>query len=397
MKPLQILSIVATLLIAVGLVAWLADSAPTAIAPSVGSSTTTDKTETTKKPDFENKNPFDLDYGGPYPVATVTDNLYDFGNMLIGETGHHDFVIQNTGKAPLKIERGPTMCKCTLSGLAANEVPPGESAKVHLEWKPEALGQFGQSARIWTNDPENPVVDFRVEGIMHPKLILEPTGGWLLGTVPKDESKTFTGGVYSAILDDFEITKLESSNDSIELTTRPMTEEELKERETKVGHVIEGTLNPDGTVGNFREQISIRTNIEGFENIETQLTANRTGPLRIVAKGWYSGRQLLDIGKVDQAKGKTVRLTMMFQQFDGDLEFTDIVSTPPFLDIKLKREESSAKSKQIRCSCVVSVPPGSPVSDWGKSNQGSILIKTNHPEVSEISMVVEMDIQPSRD
>lgn len=37
------------------------------------------------------------------PVATVPENIHDFGNVLKGTKIQYSFIIKNTGTAPLKI------------------------------------------------------------------------------------------------------------------------------------------------------------------------------------------------------------------------------------------------------------------------------------------------------
>src|SRR5262245_43679246 len=72
--------------------------------------------------------------GGPQPVARVDRVEYDFGEMERFAKGRHSFTFTNKGQYPLKLALGDTTCKCTLSKLAEDEIPPGKSAEVTLEW-----------------------------------------------------------------------------------------------------------------------------------------------------------------------------------------------------------------------------------------------------------------------
>jgi hypothetical protein len=51
------------------------------------------------------------------PHAEALETVHDFGSANPQFTGEHEFVIRNTGNAPLTLKRGPKSCKCTLSKL----------------------------------------------------------------------------------------------------------------------------------------------------------------------------------------------------------------------------------------------------------------------------------------
>jgi hypothetical protein len=91
-------------------------------------------------------NPFDLTAKeGPRPKALMKEKYFYFGRMAKGGSGSHEFVLRNEGNAPLKVAKGPTMCKCTLSSLAGQEIAPCEEIKVSVTWAPLNLGTFGRT------------------------------------------------------------------------------------------------------------------------------------------------------------------------------------------------------------------------------------------------------------
>lgn len=95
------------------------------------------------------------------------DPVYDFGAMPPGASGSHTFTIKNVGTEPLQLELGATTCKCTLGDLEDNELEPGESTSVSLEWTVKSTEQiFEQSAELRTNDPLRPGVRFVVRGLI---------------------------------------------------------------------------------------------------------------------------------------------------------------------------------------------------------------------------------------
>src|SRR5215213_9795469 len=99
------------------------------------------------------------------PHIVVDEPHYDFGSMQRGTSKSHEFVIRNTGNAPLKIRNGGTTCKCTLSKVADESIAPGGSTTVKLEWTAKSDGgPFRQTATILTNDPTQSQVELVVEG-----------------------------------------------------------------------------------------------------------------------------------------------------------------------------------------------------------------------------------------
>ncbi|MEW4488619.1 DUF1573 domain-containing protein [Thalassoglobus sp. JC818] len=395
MKPMQLVSIVLSLVLAIGLVAWLANSAPSFVVeqPDELKDLEGNESESLPKVDYERTNPFDLSGDGPHPKALAEELIYDFGNMALGQTGEHDFVIQNTGDLPLKIARGPSQCKCTVSGLKTDEIAPGETASVHLEWTPTALGPFGQGASIWTNDPENKELIFRVEGEMHREIVSEPEGGWVLGTVSKESPTTFEGVIYSGVIEDFAIEDVTTSSDNVQVEVTPMAADDLEDVLAKVGFQLKGTFKPDGRSGPFREKVTVTTNLEEHQKFEFNLTGNQSGPIVIVGPSWYKGPQLFDLGKIVQGEASTSRLTLMIEKTDQPVEVGEIQVEPKFLKVEMVPEETSETSSRERFTLRVEVPADSPVGRWNGDRKGSLKIKTSHPQLQEISMSLDLEIR----
>ncbi|MEZ6195680.1 MAG: DUF1573 domain-containing protein [Planctomycetota bacterium] len=83
--------------------------------------------------------------GGPRLV--VDEPEVDFGPVFSTESRHHDFVLRNAGTRPLKIHRIKKDCGCTQPVLSRAEIPPGETARLAVDFKPPYLGEVAK--RIW--------------------------------------------------------------------------------------------------------------------------------------------------------------------------------------------------------------------------------------------------------
>lgn len=397
MKISQISAIVVSLLISLGIVTWLVNSVPaTVFEDSQADIAPVDEDAPPPEPPEEGvqrTNPFDLTTAGPHPKAVLAKKLHDFGTMALGQTGHYDFVIQNTGEAPLKLAKGAVQCKCTVSGLKEDEILPGEEAKVHLEWTPKSLGEFGQGAIIWTNDPENSELEIRVEGKMVPEMVIEPANGWILGTVPSGKAVPLTGQISTALYESFDIVSVETSSDHLVLEVVPFTAAELEENGVKVGYHLTGEYNSPDDSGAVREQVVIKTTLKEKPEITLNVSGSRTGPVAIIGPGWTAGRSRLDLSRIEAAQGKSHKLTFMVEPFEEEFEVLEIQTKPEFVKARLEAESNSATAKRQRFTFYIDVPADSPKGVWPANDPGEIVLKTNHPKLSEIRMQLEMMIQ----
>lgn len=411
MKVVQWLAVAFTLLIALAAIAYFVprwdmfavskketnDSPQVPVTPTE-TEKPKDQTPAEEKPeaaekDFFDQNPFTPAKEGQLPKAVVQNKLHSFGRMALGDTGEHDFVIRNEGTAPLKIAKGPTQCKCTLAGLKQQEIPPGEEATVHLTWTPKEVGPFEQGAVIWTDDPHQPKVEFRVEGLMYPEIVVVPENGWSFGSIAKGGKVQLEGTVYSSMSADFQITSIETSTPDIEITMEPMTPRHLESSEAKAGYVLKGTLRGGTKAGEIHETVTLHTNSEKRPKIELFVNAVYSGPMLIVGPDWYAGNHLLRMGPVDAAKGATRKLTLMLEPGDVPFQLVEPKITPSFLKIEVKPEKVGKDQPRERYTLLITVPENARKGAYSGPSAAKIEAKTNHPSVDVFKMDVEFDVR----
>ena len=102
------------------------------------------------------------------PRLTLETTAFDFGDIPYGEVVSRDLVVRNDGSAPLVVESVSTTCGCTTATLEPMTIPPGGSAKLHIEFDsaahgPENVGVLTRQVFLANNDPEQPdaVIEFR--------------------------------------------------------------------------------------------------------------------------------------------------------------------------------------------------------------------------------------------
>jgi hypothetical protein len=109
------------------------------------------------------------------PKVAVGRTEYDFGVVDRDTGASHAFVIENTGEAPLTLHAGETSNERITSSIDRESVPPGESAKVTVRWKPLTDADFSQqTAIVLTNDPQRPRVVLSVSGAIRVVLQSSP-------------------------------------------------------------------------------------------------------------------------------------------------------------------------------------------------------------------------------
>lgn len=95
----------------------------------------------------------------PQPEIQVPEAFYDFGSVGPQDVVRREFIIRNTGAAPLTISRAYTTCGCTTAELSATVIPPGQVATIDLVFDAGFHDAAGQTVRrgliIENNDPDH--------------------------------------------------------------------------------------------------------------------------------------------------------------------------------------------------------------------------------------------------
>ncbi len=376
---------------------WLASTVPTIVFD--GDKPTpndTEKNEDEPPPSVdgtEQTNPFDLTIEGPHPIAVLEEEFFNFGEMALEETGTHAFVIKNEGEVELELAKGPVQCKCTISGLKQDTIPPGGEAAIELEYTPKSLGEFAQGAIIWTNDPQNPEIRIRVEGRMVQAIIISPQNAWNLGPIPKGKPVELLGDISSIVETSFDITSIETSSAAVKMEAVALTDADKSRLNAKSGYHLIGSYQPSEEAGEIHETITIHTTLEKKPIIEFQVKGNRSGPISIIGPGWSAGTRSLNLGRIAVENAHSQRLIFMIEPAEEEIKFTEIETSPSFIKASVKAEENAPDAARHRFTFIVEIPKGSPKGIWNSKTPGKITLKTNHPNLSKININLQMTIQ----
>lgn len=347
------------------------------------------------KPTAKAPEPPPIPKEGPFPKVVVESTEFDFGSMILGNTGDHVFVIRNDGEGTLELKKGTSTCKCTISDLPEGEVrkvAPGEQAEVKLTWTPNGrTSEFRQMAQVQTNDPNKQVIEFQVKGEVTVLFDVIPPAPWSVPDIPEDQSVIQQGVFVSSILGEFEIESVESSKPSVTHEIKPLSKEELAMFNAKSGYRVKVTLSPDKGIGAFSESVTINANSKNGESQSRviNLVGQRLGPIRITGPGWDDQSMALSMGSFVASKGKKVTLQVFVRgEMAQDFQVVSKTVEPETLKVDLTKDDKFRSQGNIQHLWLsIEVPPGAKTSRVGDKS-ATIKFQTNHPKVPELNLRV---------
>ena len=86
------------------------------------------------------------------PELTVVEGTYNFGTIPQGKKVQHNFVIRNSGDAPLQIKEVNVSCGCTAAKPSSPVIGPGKSGEIRVIFDSGAFsGKVQKSVSLVTN------------------------------------------------------------------------------------------------------------------------------------------------------------------------------------------------------------------------------------------------------
>ncbi len=339
------------------------------------------------------------------PLAVVVDGAdFDFGVGQRQGAMSHAFIVRNDGDEPLKLEKGATTCKCTLSDLKTGDVPPGGTAEVRLDWKLVTLGeQFRQTAEIHTNDPRRPTVSLTVHGTVTDLVRLEPHDV-VLSNVPANDGAEATVHLYGFNVQDLQVVSHEFTNQDtasyFSLDWKPTAADDLREKQGATTGLT-GTLvvKPGLPLGPINQTIQLKTNVGEVDQLELEISGSVVSDVSIIGPSQFVEKHnVLMFGTVEHARGAKATLRIL-------------VKGPHRRDVKLTVQEvdpadvlsaTLGEMQEINAGAVrmypleIEVRPGSRLINRMGSEQakfGSIVVESTHPTVKKIPIKVKFAVE----
>jgi hypothetical protein len=325
-------------------------------------------------------------------IASGGDLVYEFGTMSTQAVGKKEWVIKNEGPGVIMLKQGKASCSCTIAGLAEGEtatVKPGEETTVRLKWETRThTGPYGQRAEVLVmNDPDRQAFEFSVRGTVSPALVTVPPESIEDYTNVSDgKSHSIYFAVFSPDRPSMQITGLETSRpDKIIASFKPLSPEEHEKIGVKEGgYKVEVELKPGIPLGELREAVVVKTDHPSQESLRMLINGHTVGPVS-------TSPDRLTISRVASSQGASRMLTIWVRGQEHT-KF-DVAEVPEHLQARIqpveeKQAPANSDTHAKRYRLEVKVMPGTP----SGLIDGSILLKTDHPQASEVRIPVNVTV-----
>lgn len=337
------------------------------------------------------------------PRIKIDEEVHDFGVMEDSKKGHHEFLFENVGNAPLEIEVTSTTCKCTKGEVEKERIYPGEKTKMILEWDPKGYtGDFAQTATLTTNDPARPSISLKVKGRVHSPMALIPRT-MLFGQITNRQDVDGTVRLYLFEDGDAKITDIELKNKKTEslftLDLEKLTPEEIQAQpDAKAGYRINVTLKPGMSQGPIRQTAQIKTDSKTLGEIDLPIEGKVVGSISVYGAGWNENKNAFRLGIIDGRRGLKKHLTVVVRHLGGQSDPLHIASVTPsgILKASLSKPITGSSGKVTHAKLTIEIPPDTPATNYIGSKQapfGHILLASERldgPKLDlRISFVVE--------
>jgi hypothetical protein len=341
----------------------------------------------------------------------VPETQFVFGTVGVGAKGSHDFVIRNTGEAPLELTKGATSCTCTVSDFEASEggsagvkvIPPGGTTKLSVQWRGKGNGgPFRQQASVLTNDPNRPQIAFVVEGTVVPTYKAVPMSITLpkLSTSSSEQASVtfFTFGTEPPIIDSTSLSE-EKTAQLYSLASAPLESAELAaETGATGGFRITANIGPGLPIGPLRQTIKVVFRMPEEVIAEIPVEGSVSGDLALAGKAWDSSHEAVTLGTVSSRTGIETSLFLTVKgPHRADVRPVVREVVPVGLKIVVGEGKPVGNGNVIRIPLTITIPPGSAPANHLCSPQapaGRIVLDTGHPTSPTLSIPVCVAIIP---
>jgi len=330
--------------------------------------------------------------GALAPRCAITDPEQDLGVIDPADKCRHTFIIRNEGDAPLKIAKAGTSCKCTVSMLPSQDIPPGMSGPIEIESKTEGIeGPFSHIAAFLTNDPKRPRFELRIEGEIRRYVFASPPSIYL-PDLKADEPVEMIAEIFSEVWNEFALQNAASTIDGLSWELIPAASEQLKQRKAKSGYTAKFRIPADRPGNDFSGWIEFEAVPAGAQGKRLPecprkvhiVLAGKNAALRTVFGPQIDHQGIVHLGMLRRGEPARANLLLKIRGEHREINVQRIECSPDFLDVKvyaLTPELAQQGLYQISIEIPRDAPPGSHVLP---GEIGTLRILTDHPDMPEI-------------
>lgn len=327
------------------------------------------------------------------PVVVVDEEEFDFGDLTHEDQVSHVFRVFNKGTGPLKLQRGPTTCKCTMSTLPDQEIPPGTGAEIALTSKVvERSGFFSHGATIFTNDPKRPVINFRIIGAIRQPLAAQPNDITLSGNIA---GQVFDVMVFSQTWDELNVIEVQSDLSGLRWEQLPPETKALQTARAVSGRRLRITMPADFSETELHDSLRITAVHPNRPEEKRETVVLLRGELRrdeigLFGDKLYTGR-VMRLGTLHRGQEVREHLMLKFRGLDRPIQIREVCVKPDFVKVNIVPfVPDKPESGFFRIEVVI--PPDAPPCDFMGVRMGEVLIETDHPTRPTVKFQIEFSI-----
>lgn len=140
-------------------------------------------------------------------------DTYNFGVVSEGRKVKHNFVFFNKSKSPISIIDVVASCGCTVGEVSKKVLEPSERGVLGVTFDTEGFwGRKSKVVQMLTNDPQQEVYEFKLDGQVRRDVEVEPTRLYL-GEITQGQAKTDSFVIKSAT--GIQITEIKNRSDKL--------------------------------------------------------------------------------------------------------------------------------------------------------------------------------------
>jgi len=303
------------------------------------------------------------------------------------------------------LRAGDTSCRCAVSELQDEEIPPGGKGTVTLTWTPQEVpGPYRQSATIFTNDPSQPRVALVVSGRVTMALRAVPHEV-LFSQLSADEPATAEVRLLSTLNEPLRIVGYKLADPSgaghFEAAFSPLDPDQFQnEPDVQSGVLLRVTVKPGLPQGAFQQRILLETNLKAAHWLELPVKGSIGSDIAVVGAGWNNTEGVLTLGTVQSQVGLVRRLMLVARgPHRHEVKFKAVVRPSSPLRVGLGETVAIGGGATTQTPLTIEIPQRSrPVNHLGLDvgQYDPIILETTHPKVPQLRILVRYAIEGSQ-
>jgi hypothetical protein len=300
------------------------------------------------------------------PSAAFEAQNHDFGHVEQGTVVRHAFRFRNSGDAALSVVGLRNACDCTATVAAAETIPAGAGGAIDVACDTAALhGAQERTVTVYTNDPKQRVTLLTLRGEVDLDVAVDPSSIYV-GSLPRGAIIDEDVAVLSPRHGTRKVTSIESSGKVLNVV--PAEEGQLAL-----------AIAMDAPLGSFAEDVLLYT------------VSHRRPLLRLHVRGTVQADVVATPAELsfdgDARAGAVRRLLITNLRPDRPVRVTGAE-----IDEGLGRASAEVVTEGLRYRVELRLNDPLPAG----AHEGTLVVRTDHPEQPRISVPVRLGAEPRR-